>query len=309
MSQTVEMIVRAPVRERGVSLQYPLLTKTNYAAWAIKMQVYMQVQGVWDVVESEDPVDPCSDWIALAAIFQGITEDTLLQLGVKKSAKEAWDALKVMNLGAEKVKEVRAQALRWELESMRMENGEFVDDFTGKISTVVNKLRALGEMVNETYVVKKMLRSVSPKYLQIASTIEEFRNLSIKTIEEVTNSLKAHEERLRSYDSRIDEHMLFTKGEWKAQDESSKTNEKRPKDMSRGRGCGSGHGRGRGRGRGGGRGRGRGPPETSRAERKKKNEAHLVEQFEEESTLLMLETSEPIHIGEEKGKELMLNEE
>ncbi|XP_021602540.1 uncharacterized protein LOC110607701 [Manihot esculenta] len=262
--QTVEAVVRAPVKEGGVSLQYPLLTKTNYAVWEIKMQVYMQAQGVWDVVESEDPIDPRSDRIALAAIFQGITEDTLLQLGVKKSAKEAWDALKVMNLGAERVKEVRAQALRWELESMRMENGESVDDFTGKISTVVNKLRALGEVVNETYVVKKMLRSVSPKYLQIASTIEEFGNLSVKKIEEVTGSLKAHEERLRSYDSRIDEHVLLTKGEWKARAESSKTNEKRPQDMSRGRGRGSGRGRGRSRGRGGGRGRGRGPPGTGR---------------------------------------------
>ncbi|XP_021630733.1 U3 small nucleolar RNA-associated protein 25-like [Manihot esculenta] len=112
--------------------------------------------------------------------------------------------------------------------------------------------------------------------------------------------------------------------------------------MSRGRGRGNGRGRGRGRGRGGGRGRGRGPPGTGRgqddegqhrqkfdikkvrcyncneyghfqsdckAKRKGKNEAHLVEQFEEESTLLMLETSELIHIGEEKEKELMLNEE
>ncbi|XP_021629670.1 eukaryotic translation initiation factor 3 subunit C-like [Manihot esculenta] len=271
--QTTKTVVRAPVRERGVSLQYPLLTKTNYAAWAIKMQVYMQAQGVWNVVESEDPVDPCSDRIALAAIFQGITEDTLLQLGVKKSAKEVWDALKVMNLGAERVKEVRAQALRWELKSMRMEN-------------------------------------VSPKYLQIASTIEEFGNLSVKTIEEVTGSFKAHEERLRSYDSRIDEHVLLTKGEWKARAESSKTNEKHPQDTTRGRGHRSGHGRGRDRGRGGGRGRGRGPPGTGRgqddeeqlhqkfnikkvrcyncneyghfqsdckAERKKQNEAHLVE--------------------------------
>ncbi|XP_021610573.1 uncharacterized protein LOC110613653 [Manihot esculenta] len=187
--KSVATVGRAPVREGGISLQYPLLSKTNYATWAIKMQVYMQAQG--------------------------ITEDTLLQLGAKKSAKEAWDALKVMNLGAERVKEVQAQALRWELESMKMEDGESVDEFTGKILTVVNKLRALGERVNETYVVKKMLRSVSPKYLQIASTIEDFGNLSVKTIEEVIGSLKAHEERLRSYDFRGDEYVLLTKGEWK----------------------------------------------------------------------------------------------
>ncbi|XP_021629573.1 uncharacterized protein LOC110627531 [Manihot esculenta] len=216
-----------------------------------------------EVVESEGSVDPRSDRIALAAIFQGITEDTLLQLGAKKLAKEAWDALKVMNLGAERVKEVRAQALRWELESMKMEDGESVDEFTEKISTVVNKLRALSERVDETYVVKKMLHLVSSKYLQIASTIEKFENLSVKTIKEVTGSLKAHEERLQSYDSRGDEYVLLTKGEWKARAESLRSNEKRPQDMSRGWGRGRGRGRERGRGRGG-RDRGRGPHGTGR---------------------------------------------
>ncbi|KAJ8767297.1 hypothetical protein K2173_017341 [Erythroxylum novogranatense] len=235
------------------------------------MKVYMKAQDVWQAVESPGPIDPREDMMALAAIYQGISEETLLQLGEKETAKEAWDALKVMNLGAERVKEVRAQALKWELESMRMEDSESVDEFTGKISTVVNKLRALGETVDEKYVVKKMLRSVSSKYLQIASTIEEFGDLSIKTIEEVTGSLKAHEERLRSYDSKGDEHVLLTKGEWKARAESSRTNEK--------------------------------------PDKKKQNEAHLVEHVEDESTLLMLETSGIIHIDEEKKVELMLNEE
>ncbi|KAJ8900212.1 hypothetical protein K2173_024852 [Erythroxylum novogranatense] len=259
--RTEDTKARTPLREESVSLKYPLLTKSNYSAWAIKMKVYMKAQDVWQAVKSEGPIDPREDMMALAAIYQGISEETLLQLGEKETAKEAWDALKVMNLGAERVKELRAQALRWELESMKMEDSESVDEFTGKISTVVNKLRALGETVDEMYVVKKMLRSVSSKYLQIASTIEEFGDLSIKTNEEVIGSLKAHEERLRSYDSKGDEHVLLTKGEWKARVESSRSNEKHQQDMNGGRG--RGRGRGRSRGRGGGRGRGRGSPETS----------------------------------------------
>ncbi|KAJ8760218.1 hypothetical protein K2173_011088 [Erythroxylum novogranatense] len=212
-------------------------------------------------VESEGPIDPREDMMALAAIYQGISEETLLQLGEKKTAKEAWDALKVMNLGAKRVKEVEVQALRWELESMKMEDSESIDEFNGIISTVVNKLQALGETVDEKYVVKKLLRSVSSKYLQIASTIKEFGDLSIKTIEKVTGSLKAHEERLRRYDSKGDEHVLLAKGEWKARAESSRSNEKCQQDTSggRGRGCGRGHSKGRG----GGRGRGRGSLGTS----------------------------------------------
>lgn len=81
----------------------------------------------------------------------------------------------------------------WELEDDWQDS---IDDMV-KVSTIVNKIRALGEIVDETYVFKKILHSVSLKYLQIASTIEEFGNLSIKSIEEVVGSLKAYEEWLR----------------------------------------------------------------------------------------------------------------
>ena len=132
---------RNQFREGGVSLQYPLLTKSNYLAWAMKMQVYMEAQGVWEAIETRDDVETRKDKMAMAAIFQGITEETMLQLGVKKKSKEAWDALRTMHLGAARVKEVRAQSLKWDLESLRMGDNETIDDFSGKISTIVSKLR------------------------------------------------------------------------------------------------------------------------------------------------------------------------
>ena len=33
-------------KEGSVTLQYPLLTNSNYAAWSIKMRVNLQAQGV-----------------------------------------------------------------------------------------------------------------------------------------------------------------------------------------------------------------------------------------------------------------------
>ena len=64
-----------------------MLTKSNYAAWAIKMEVFMMAQGVWEPIESEGPVDKRRDKMALAAIYQGIGEDTLLQLGPRRQQR------------------------------------------------------------------------------------------------------------------------------------------------------------------------------------------------------------------------------
>ncbi|CAH9076959.1 unnamed protein product, partial [Cuscuta europaea] len=198
----------------SITLKYLMLTKSNYAAWAIKMEVFMVAQGVRDAIEAEGPVDNRRDKMALAAIYQGIGEDVLLQLGAKKTAKEVWNMLKNMNLGADKVKEVRTQTLWREFESLRMGESETVDDFSGKFTTIVTKLRGLGNTVEEVKVVKKLLRSTSPKFLQIASTIEEFGDLNTKTVDEIVGSLKAHEERLVGFGNNHDESVLLTKAEW-----------------------------------------------------------------------------------------------
>lgn len=40
---------------------------------------------------------------ALAIIYQGIPEDLLLSLAEKKTSKDAWEAIKIVCLGADKV--------------------------------------------------------------------------------------------------------------------------------------------------------------------------------------------------------------
>ena len=93
----------------------------------------------------------------LAAIYQSIGEDTLLQLGAKKTAKEAWIMLKNMNLGAERMKEVRTQTLWLEFEVLRMGDSKSIDEYSRKLIIIVNKLRGLDNVVDDIQVIKKLL--------------------------------------------------------------------------------------------------------------------------------------------------------
>ncbi|WOH07679.1 hypothetical protein DCAR_0727112 [Daucus carota subsp. sativus] len=45
---------------------------------------------------------------ALAVIYQGVPGDILLSIAEKKTSKEAWNAVKTMSLGADKVKVAKA---------------------------------------------------------------------------------------------------------------------------------------------------------------------------------------------------------
>ncbi|XP_023730063.1 uncharacterized protein LOC111877793 [Lactuca sativa] len=247
-------------KDGQITLHYPMLTRSNYSAWAIKMRVFMLAQGVWDAVEPRTAntlVETKKDNMALAAIYQGIPEDLLMTLAEKKTAKEAWEALKVMFVAADRVKVARIQTLKAELEAMSMKETQNIDDFTGKVINTVSMLRTLGDKVEESKVVKKLLRAVSSKFLQIASTLEQFGDLESMFVEKVIGRLKAYEERMKSSGESDDQKLLLTYKEWSNRNKKKLEGDSKQISSRSGSG-GIRGGRGRGRGRNGGSRGGRG---------------------------------------------------
>lgn len=75
---------------------------------------------------------------------------------------------------------------------------------------IVINIRLLGEKVEESNVVKKLMRAVPTKYLQIASTIEQFGDIEAMLEEEVVGRLKAFEERLLGQSESTGGQLLLT---------------------------------------------------------------------------------------------------
>ena len=148
-------------------------------------------------------VEDKTDKVALAMLYQGLPKDMLLSIAEKETAKDAWDALKTMCQGADRVKKAKVQTLKTEFESLSMKSNEQLDDFCLRLNGLVTNIRALGEEMKESYVVKKLLRAVPAKFLQIASTLEQFADLEKLSVEETVGSLKAHEERIKELEKVI----------------------------------------------------------------------------------------------------------
>nr|GEU94323.1 hypothetical protein [Tanacetum cinerariifolium] len=159
-------------------------------------------------------IDVKKDKLALVAIYQGIPEDLLLSLAEKQTAKDAWETLKTMFMGADRVKTAKVQTLKAEFETLSMKDTEIIDDFAMKVNNIVSNVQALREKVEKAYVIKKLLRAVPSKFLQIASTIEQFVDLDNMTVEEVIGRLKAHEERVRRQSKSGEGKLLLTHQEW-----------------------------------------------------------------------------------------------
>jgi hypothetical protein len=117
-------------------------------------------------------------------------------LGMKKTVKEAWKAVKSMRVGADRIKEANAQRLLKEFENIKFKDSETVDEFALRIGALAADLRMSGESIDDARVVKKMLRVLPQSYAQIAISIETLLDLKTLTIEELVGRLKMAEDRL-----------------------------------------------------------------------------------------------------------------
>jgi hypothetical protein len=92
--------------------------------------------------------------------------------------KEAWDAVRILRVGDERVRDASAQQLRRDFGNLSFKEGETVNDFGVRITTLATNLRTLGDNISEPEVVKKMLHVVPEKLSQAAVSIEMFCDLN-----------------------------------------------------------------------------------------------------------------------------------
>lgn len=101
-----------------------------------------------------------------------------------------------------------------------MKESDKLDDFYMKLNGLVTNIRALGEEVKESHVVKKLLRAVPARYLQITSTIEQFGNLETMYVDNAVGSLKAYVERIKEKCEMNDSKLMLTEEEWRKRETS-----------------------------------------------------------------------------------------
>ncbi|KAK1696495.1 hypothetical protein QYE76_013192 [Lolium multiflorum] len=208
-----EVVVERVVKDVGGG-SYPMLTRTNYTEWSLLMKVKLQARGIWDAIELGAD-DYQEDRMALEAILQAVPPEMMAGLAVKRTAKEAWEAIRAMRVGSDRVRKGKVQQLKKEFEMISFRDGESVDDFALRLTNLVTSLATLGAPIDETQVVEKFLRVVPPRLSQIALAIETLLDTSDMSLEEVTGRLKAAEDRLESPEpAREQGKLLLTEEQW-----------------------------------------------------------------------------------------------
>jgi hypothetical protein len=106
-----------------------------------------------------------------------------------------------------------------EFADIEFKDGESVDEFSLRSTTLADNLQMLGDSVRESEVVKKLLQVV-PEYLEQAEvTCEMILDLNATSVEEVTSCLHVFECRRNNNNSHTDAMgwLMLMEDEWRAQ--------------------------------------------------------------------------------------------
>ena len=97
------VIVERVIKETTASMQYSILTRSNYSEWALLMRVNLQAQGLWYAVEPEEgeAIEYREDRLAFAAILWAVPLEMLASLSTKCTAQSAWEGIKSRRVGVQ----------------------------------------------------------------------------------------------------------------------------------------------------------------------------------------------------------------
>ncbi|XP_076954318.1 uncharacterized protein LOC143628684 [Bidens hawaiensis] len=165
MAGDEERPIIQPKASGGISLQVPKLNGTNYITWAIVVEAILDDQELWDVVQPKEGavINAKKNKTARSFLIQVMDGDILLQISQYKNARDIWTALKARYVGAKRVQNARLLTLKSEFEKLKMAENETVDEFAGKITSMVSNATSLCHVFEHDVLVKKLLDAVPDK--------------------------------------------------------------------------------------------------------------------------------------------------
>lgn len=239
----------------------PIFKGEKYHRWSIKMKTMFKSQELWEIVETgyAEPREPIAeadkklrdnrkrDAKALFFIQSTVDDEIFPRTSTAKTSQEACEIIKHEYFGDKKVISIKLQSLRSEFDKKT----ESMQSYLSQVSGIVNQMKSYGETIDNERVVAKVLRSLAREYNHVVTTIEESKDMTNYTFDELMCSLLAHHEvRINKDDEKGEEKAFQVKSDSSSRgrmDNYSK-NRGRGRDgfRGRGRGCDNSFGRGRG---------------------------------------------------------------
>nr|GEZ86316.1 hypothetical protein [Tanacetum cinerariifolium] len=109
------------------------------------------------------------------------------------TAKEIWKTLLITHHGNNQVKDNKIDLLVQQYEQLVIFKDESIDSAFARFNTIITSLKALDKGYSSKNYVRKFLRALHPKWRAKVMAIEESKDLTSLSLDELIGNLKVHE--------------------------------------------------------------------------------------------------------------------
>ncbi|GJT48791.1 hypothetical protein Tco_0974948 [Tanacetum coccineum] len=197
----------------GQSMQRPPLFKSDgFIYWKNRFETYVKSKDLdlWHVITDGDfppiqnnpetkkdevvPFHKQNDDLkkklaknneAKMVIYNALPRKEYERIFMCQTAKEIWDTLLITHQGNNQVKANKIDLLVQQYEQFMIPEEESIDNAFAKFNTIITNLKALDEGFSKKNCVRKFLRALHPKWRAKVTAIEESKNLTTISLDEL----------------------------------------------------------------------------------------------------------------------------
>ena len=127
------------------------------------------------------------------ATFNAVSMEEFKRISNVEIAHIAWNILQTVHEGTKAVKTNKLQQLTSRFESIRMFEDESFDEFYAKLNDIVNSTFNLGEVYDQSKIVRKILRTLTEYFRPKVTTIIESKDVDSIFVDKLVGSLQSYE--------------------------------------------------------------------------------------------------------------------
>ncbi|GJR21412.1 zf-CCHC domain-containing protein [Tanacetum coccineum] len=205
----------------GQSMQRPPLFKSDcFIYWKNRFETYVKVKDLdlWHIILNGDfppvaknkvtqvlevvPFEEQSNDLkkklaknneAKMVLYNALPKKEYERVFMCKPAKDIWQSLLITHQGNSQVKNNKINLLVQQYEQFTILEEESINSGFAGFNTIITGLKALDEGFSSKNYVRKFFRALHPKWRAKVKAIEESKDLSSLTLDELIGNLKVHE--------------------------------------------------------------------------------------------------------------------
>nr|GEY20200.1 retrovirus-related Pol polyprotein from transposon TNT 1-94 [Tanacetum cinerariifolium] len=151
------------------------------------------------------------------------------------TAKRIWNTLLITHQGNCQVKDNKIDLLVQQYEQFTISEDESIDNAFARFNTIITSLKALDEGYSSKNYVRKFLRALYPKWRAKVTAIEESKDVTSLSLDELIGNLKVHKMIIKKdseiVKAKVERKSLALKGKKESSDEECSTSGSKDESM------------------------------------------------------------------------------